>query len=169
MQFMMEARMEIRDEQSEDRAAIRAVVTAAFGRETEADLVDWLREDGDGVISLVAVERGAIAGHVLFSPMNAPFPALGLGPVAVLPERQRNGVGGALIKAGLTRARENGWLGVFVLGAPDYYRRFGFETGLASGFSSPYAGPYFMALALGEALPAPCGEVGYAPAFARLT
>jgi putative acetyltransferase len=161
--------MIIRDENAgADRTAIRAVVTAAFGRESEADLVDWLREDGDNVISLVAEDGDAIVGHVLFSPMTAPFRALGLGPVAVMPERQRTGLGGALIRAGLEQARKAGWRGVFVLGDPVYYRRFGFTPDLAAGFSSPYAGPYLMAAALQGALPATAGEIAYAPAFARL-
>lgn len=160
--------MIIRDEDTADRTAIRAVVTAAFQRESEADLVDWLREDRDSVISLVAQDGDAIAGHVLFSRMTAPFRALGLGPVAVLPERQRAGVGGALIRAGLERARKADWQGVFVLGDPVYYRRFGFTPDLAEGFSSPYAGPYLMAAALQGALPVASGEIAYAPAFARL-
>jgi putative acetyltransferase len=161
--------MNIRDEQAADRMAIRAVVTAAFGRAMEADLVDWLRDDGDNAISLVAEERGAIVGHVMFSPMTAPFRALGLGPVAAQPKRQRAGLGGALIRAGLVRARDAGWQGVFVLGDPGYYRRFGFDAGLAKDFASPYAGPHLMALALdGGPLPARSGAIAYAPAFDRL-
>jgi putative acetyltransferase len=162
-------RMMIREEQPADRMAIRSVVMAAFEREAEADLVDWLREGGDSTISLVAQENGAVVGHVLFSRMSAPFRALGLAPVAVSPEWQRAGIGGALIRAGLERAREEGWEAVFVLGDPAYYRRFGFEPSLAQGFSSPYAGPYLMALALQGDLPVATGEIGYAPAFARLT
>ena len=68
----------IRLEAPGDYSAIRDVVTAAFGRAVEADLVDRLRAEGDSVISLVAVESGRIVGHVLFSRMIAPFRALGL-------------------------------------------------------------------------------------------
>jgi putative acetyltransferase len=89
--------------------------------------------------------------------------------VSVLPDRQGTGIGTRLIRAGLERAELGGWQGVFVLGEPDYYRRFGFEQALASGFASPYAGPYLMALALGGSLPATTGRVDYAPAFQALS
>ena len=157
----------IRDEGPMDRAAVRAVIEAAFARPDEADLVDRLREDGDREVSLVAVEGGEIVGHVLFSKMSAPFRALGLAPVAVAPARQRSGIGSRLIRAGLERARAAGWQGVFVLGDPAYYRRFGFDPALAAGFACVYAGPHLMALALGPALPVRGGEIGYAPAFGR--
>jgi putative acetyltransferase len=157
----------IRNEGPMDRAGVRAIIEAVFARRDEADLVDRLREDGDCAISLVAVEGGEIVGHVLFSPMSAPFRALGLAPVAVAPHRQRSGIGGRLIRTGLEHARAAGWQGVFVRGDPDYYRRFGFDPALASGFACPYAGPHLMALALGPALPVSSGEIGYAPAFSR--
>ena len=160
--------MLIRDEQPVDAAALHALTVAAFGRAAEADLVDALRRDGDGVISLVAVAEGAVVGHVLLSRMSAPFRALGLAPVSVAPGRQRAGLGSRLIGAALDRAREGGWEGVFVLGEPDYYRRFGFDPALAGGFASPYAGPYLMAMALQGGLPARRGRIGYAPAFAAL-
>jgi putative acetyltransferase len=160
--------MIIREEQPEDHRAIRKVVIEAFGRADEADLVDALRADGDAVLSLVAAEESGIAGHVLFSRMTAPFRALGLGPVAVLPDRQRFGIGSGLIRAGLEAARHAGWQGVFVLGDPDFYRRFGFASSLAAGFACRYAGPYLMAMPLEGVLPAMDGTVAYAPAFARL-
>lgn len=158
----------IREERPDDRAAIRAVVEAAFGQPLEAELVDRLRADGDSVISLVADDGGAIVGHVLFSRMQAPFTALGLAPVSVSPDRQRSGIGGRLIREGLDRARRDGWQVVVVLGDPDYYRRFGFEPALAAGFESPYAGPHLMAMPLGAAMPARLGRLDYAPAFAGL-
>jgi putative acetyltransferase len=157
----------IRNEGPMDHPAVRATVEDAFGRRDEADLVDRLREDGDRAISLVAVESGRIVGHVLFSRMSAPFRALGLAPVAVALHRQRSGVGSHLIRRGLEHARAAGWQGVFVLGDPEYYRRFGFDPALASGFVCPYAGPHLMALALGPGLPTSSGEIRYAPAFSR--
>ena len=159
---------QIRDEQPKDIAAIRAVVEAAFPLPVEADLVDQLRADGDSVISLVAVDDGQVAGHILFSKLTAPFRALGLAPVSVLPERQNAGIGSRLIRTGLERAALAGWRGVFVLGEPEYYGRFGFDAEAAKGFTSPYAGPYFMALPLNGELPATEGEIGHAPAFAAL-
>jgi putative acetyltransferase len=160
--------MLIRDEEPQDIPAIREVIEAAFGRPLEADLAERLRRDGDSVISLVAADGDDIAGHVIFSRMNAPTSALGLGPVSVAPARQDSGIGTALILAGLERAAKAGWQSVFVLGEPGYYRRFGFDPALAQGFASPYAGPYFMALALNGALPAREGAAEYAPAFAGL-
>src|SRR5688500_16642509 len=102
-----------------------------------------------------------IVGHILFSPMQTPFRA-------VAPDRQRRGFGSALIDAGHELAREQDWQGIFVVGEPDYYRRFGYETALAAGFASPYAGSHFMALAPDGALPAITGEVRHARAFAAL-
>jgi len=158
----------IRDEQPGDIAAIHAVVTAAFGQRAEADLVDRLRADGDTIISLIAVADGRIVGHILFSKLSAPFRALALAPVSVLPGHQNAGIGSRLIHAGVERAATDCWQGVFVLGEPDYYGRFGFDPALAAGFASPYAGPYFMALTLNGDLPVKVGKLGHAPAFAAL-
>lgn len=120
------------------------------------------------MIALVGVELGTVVGHVLLSRMVAPFRALGLAPVAVAPSRQREGIGSALIHAALREAGKDGWQGVFVLGDPAFYCRFGFASALASGFTSVYAGPYLMALALDPPLPVTTGMIDYAPAFAAL-
>jgi len=157
--------MEIRDEIESDYAEVRALHVRAFPSVAEAELVDQLRTDGDAITSLVAVEDEVI-GHVMFSRMQAPFKALGLAPVAVDSAFRRKGVADALIREGLRRAERDGWQAVFVLGSPSYYRRFGFDVSLAAGFQSPYAGEYFMALALQEGgLPCKSGVVSYAPAF----
>jgi putative acetyltransferase len=101
--------------------------------------------------------------------MAAPFRALGLGPIAVRPDRQRRGIARRLIEAGLARAAADGWQAVFLLGNPAFYERFGFSVALAAGFSSPYVGPHFMVRPLGdEPLPTLAGRVEYAPAFGRL-
>ncbi len=160
--------MIIRPEEPADRSAVCAVIEAAFPTPAEAQLVDQLRADGDAEISLVAVDDDVVVGHVMFSRMTAEFRALGLGPVAVLPTRQRSGVGSLLVKRGLARAGADRWKMVFVLGDPAYYRRFGFDPTLASGFASPYAGPHLMALGLARPLPRLSGKIDYAPAFAAL-
>ena len=116
----------------------------------------------------MAVDGGEVVGHALFSGLAAPFRALALAPVSVSPHRQRSGVGIRLIRAGLDRAKGRGWRGVFVLGDPACYRRFGFDPALARGFASAYAGPHLMALALGGDLPVTWGRIGHAPAFAAL-
>jgi putative acetyltransferase len=158
----------IRPEQPGDKAAIASVIERAFGRPDEARLVERLRADGDSVVSLVAEADGELVGHVLLSRMSAPFRALGLAPVAVAPERQRSGVGAALIEEALALARSGGWDAIFVLGEPAYYRRFGFRADLAAGFASPYAGPYLMVRPLAGPLPVAEGRIDYAPAFASL-
>jgi len=164
---------EVREEWAGDAEAIRSVHLAAFPTANEADLVDQLRRDGDIAVSLVAVEDGAVVGHVLFSRMfveadRREFDGLGLGPIAVLPDRQRSGIGSALIEAGVERAQSAGAQIIFVLGEPDYYGRFGFDAGVAAPFASPYAGPYLQARLL-DGLRPPCsGRADYAPAFAGL-
>jgi putative acetyltransferase len=161
--------MIIRSESPGDIAGIRFVEEAAFLQSAEADLVDDLRAAGDSVFSLIAVEGETVTGHAMFSRLQAPFPALALGPVAVLPDRQRVGVGSRLIREGIARSEAAGWIGIFVLGDPAFYRRFGFDVGKASGFISPYAGPHLMALPLGRnELPTDTGSIQHAPAFAKL-
>jgi len=158
----------IRDEDVADHSSVSAIIERAFGQPDEARLVEALRADGDAAISLVAAIDGELVGHVLLSPMSAPFRALGLAPVSVLPSHQRGGIGRALIEAALDRARADGWDAVFVLGEPAYYRRFGFRADLATGFASPYAGPYLMVLPLGGSLPVVEGTIEYAPAFSAI-
>lgn len=159
--------MIIRAERPSDIVGIRQLMTDVMGAQ-EAQLVDDLRADGHAALSLVAEEEGRILGHILFSPLEAPFRALALAPLAVAGDRQRAGIGGALIGDGIERARKEGWEAIFVMGAPTYYTRFGFDPHEAAGFESAYAGPYLMALPLGEALPVRSGAIVYPPAFARL-
>jgi len=132
-------------------------------------LVDELREAGDAVFSVVAVKDERVVGHAMFSKMKAPFAAAALGPVAVMPELQRNGIGSQLIRYGLAQSEAAGGVGIFVLENPAYYRRFGFRADTASCFESAYAGPHLMALTLGRGdRPARSGSIQYAPAFASL-
>jgi len=159
--------MQVRPEQPADRAAIHAVVVAAFGQKDEADLVDVLRDAGDAVVSLVAVEGDRVVGHVMLSAMQAPFRALGLAPVSVVPDRQSAGLGSALIVEAVRLAHEAGYAAIFVLGDQAYYSRFGFDVEAAAAFSSPYAGHHFAVLAL-QPLPTTTGAVEYAPAFGAL-
>jgi putative acetyltransferase len=157
----------IRMEAPADRAAVHAVVAAAFGQADEANLVEQLHADGDVFVSLVAEEGGAIIGHVLLSATQAPFRALGLAPVSVIPARQSAGVGSALIREAIRLAREAGYAAIFVLGDQAYYGRFGFDVDAARGFASPYASDHFAVLELSP-LSVCAGAVEYAPAFAAL-
>lgn len=161
--------MIVRNATPDDRVAIDAVLRQAFPGAEEANLVTRLHDDGDVAISLVAEAGGDVCGTIIFSPMSAPFLALGLAPVAVLPGYQRQGIGAALIHEGIELARVQGWDAIFVLGEPEYYQRFGFLAETAANFDNRYAGPYLMALALGEhGLPSTSGNIDYAPAFSTL-
>jgi putative acetyltransferase len=156
----------IRSETINDQDAIREIHRLAFGGPAEAKLVDDLRQSADALISLAAERDGRIIGHVLFSRLKAPMKALGLAPVAIHPSFQKQGVGSALIREGLDRARKDGWMCVFVLGDPGYYGRFGFRAETAKGYSSPYSGDHFMAAPLSE-IPK-SGEIVYPKPFKLL-
>lgn len=164
----------IRPASDQDAAEIQRIHLMAFPTSAEADLVDRLLANGDAVISLVAEDGDEIVGHVLLSRMTAEgdghaISAVGLAPVAVVPDRQAEGIGSQLIEAGLRAATAIGTEIVFLVGEPDYYRRFGFAADTAAPFASPYAGKYFQAKVLrnGFILPA-SGLADYAPAFAEL-
>jgi putative acetyltransferase len=161
-------RVIIRDETISDRAAIHGVQALAFGGTAEAKLVENLRLSGDAVISLVAVEGDRILGHILLSRLGAPMRALALAPVAVHPDFQRRGIGSALVREGLERARRDGWEAVFVLGDPGYYGRFGFSVEAARGYISPYSGEHFMMLPLCARRIPTTGQLVYPAPFALL-
>lgn len=163
--------MTIRPAEPGDAEAIRAVLVAAFPTAAEADLVEALTRDGDAIVSLVAEREGEVVGHVLLSRMRVSGDgrAVGLGPVGVRPGFRGGGIGADLIEGALGIARATGEELVFVLGEPELYRRFGFSAEAAAAFASPYAGPYFMALALRPGFVFPAGgEAAYAPAFSDL-
>jgi putative acetyltransferase len=166
--------MQIRPERPADVPAIRAVNLAAFEASTEADLVDALRRQADPIVSLVAEAGGTIVGHILFSPATlAADPGvriMGLAPMAVVPPRQRQGIGSALVRDGLERCRQLGFGAVIVLGHADYYPRFGFTPASRFGLRSEYEVPddVFMALELDRGvLTGRSGIVRYHPAFAN--
>jgi putative acetyltransferase len=163
--------MFIRQEAPADRAEIGTLHRAAFGGAFEAGLVDRLSDGGLVVVSLVAVDSDAIVGHILFSrlPIQAAtgvIHAVALAPMAVVPGRQRQGIGSALVRDGLRACRAQGERIAIVLGHPQFYPRFGFSPDLARPLRSVYSGPAFMALALAPgALDGVEGDVRYPPAF----
>lgn len=167
--------IEIRNENPEDYAAVYRVNKLAFEGVEEADLVERLR----GVrpnISLVAVKDGAVVGHIFFSPVtlapeNENLNAMGLAPMAVLPEFQNQGIGSALVRRGLEECQKHGFEAVFVLGHPAYYPRFGFTPSKAKGIGCEYDAPdeTFMVLELTpDALNGRAGIVKYHPEFAEI-
>ncbi len=136
----------IRKERPEDVPAIREVNERAFGQPQEADVVDRLRRTCDGLLSLVAVDGDRVVGHILFSPATVErqgctaLQGMGLAPMAVLPEHQRQGVGSLLVREGLRMLRASACPFVIVLGHPEYYPRFGFQPASKFGLISQWVG-----------------------------
>jgi putative acetyltransferase len=167
--------MKIRPETPSDAAAVRAVNLAAFGTSTEANLVERLREQASPVISLVAEDDGSIAGHIFFSLATlSGHPALkimGLAPMAVLPNRQRRGIGSMLVRAGLDASSSLDFDAVVVLGHAEYYPRFGFRPASQLGIGCEYDVPdeVFMVLELKSGvLHGKTGTIQYHSAFKNL-
>jgi putative acetyltransferase len=128
---------------------IHGVVSAAFGRQDEADLVRQLRDDGDVVLELAAFEGDAILGHILFTALTvdpATLRIAALAPVSVAPAHQNRGIGSALIREGLARCASLGFDACAVLGEPEYYKRFGFGLDAAKALQSVYSGHAYQAL-----------------------
>ncbi len=155
--------MEIRETTDNDLAAMQAVSRAAFDSgeaEEVARLVADILADPTArpILSLVAVEDGAVAGYVLFSAARVGDVACSiLAPLAVAPDAQGRGVGGALVRRGLSDLAGAGIGLVFVAGWPDYYPRFGFAPAGPHGFVAPQPipaehGDGWMVLALKPAL-----------------
>ncbi len=164
----------VRAEEKSDLEAVRLINHLAFGQPVEADLVDSVRDRGNAVLSLVAAnQEGAVLGHILFSPITLlptipGVQGLGLGPMAVRPDRQRQGIGSMLVRAGLDWSREMGYDLVVLLGHPDYYPRFGFQIAEESGITCPYDAPReaFMVIELTPgSLTGYRGTVKYLPQF----
>ena len=161
----------LRREQPAERAAIRSLNEAAFGRRDESDLIDRLRTEGAVLASFVAEHDERIVGHILFSRMliettAVPISAVALAPMAVMPEQQRRGIGGQMIRHGLDWLRGRGERIVLVLGHPEYYPRFGFSSDRAHALASPFPPEAFMALELSSgALDGIRGTVRYPEAF----
>ena len=165
----------IRSEKPADHGAVREVNQQAFGSSTEAALVDALRAAADPIISLVAVDNDHVVGHILFSPVTIEDDdsalAMGLAPMAVLPNYQRRGVGSQLVRAGLTECHRIGRRVVVVLGHPRYYPRFGFIPASRKALHCEYPVPdeVFMVLELEPgALEGRHGLVKYRPEFAAI-
>jgi putative acetyltransferase len=134
-----------RPELASDVPSVHAVNVAAFARNSEADLVDLLRQHASPIISLVAEVQGSICGHILFTPVSLigdpDVRLMALAPLAVQPEQQRRGIGSALVRAGLAACAERRCQAVVVLGHPAYYPRFGFQPASRVGLSCEYDVP----------------------------
>lgn len=169
---MMTHNIIIRQEVKADYDAVHAVNVATFARLDEAQLVDRLRKNVSPCISLVAERNGDVVGHIFFTPVRvecddeANWNAMALGPMAVIPKYQRQGIGGRLIHEGLKHCAAMETPAVFVLGHPDYYPRFGFEPASKYGCRCQWDVPddVFMVLKLSGA-PLRSGLVRYHAEF----
>lgn len=150
----------IRAETPKDPRAITEVTVAAFktlevSRHTEQFIIDALRADKALALSLVAETGGRVIGHIAFSPvtLSGGTPSwYGLGPVSVLPEHQRRGIGAALIHEGLARLKAMKARGCCLVGHPGYYAKFGFKN--PTGLSLPGVPPeVFFALSFDGRVP----------------
>ena len=133
----------VRHETIGDTAAIREVNEQAFGCLEEADLIEALRDRGAITLSLVAVQDARVVGHALFTPAEivaepSRHAAIALGPMAVLPAYQRQGIGSKLVRYGLEALRNAEHVVVVVLGHPEYYPRFGFAPASRFGIRCQY-------------------------------
>jgi putative acetyltransferase len=157
----------IRPELPADYAAVAAIHISAFPTDAESKVVNAIRENGNAVISLVAIADDKVIGHILFSPVTThpptPEKGLGLAPVAVLPAYHKQGIGSQLIRAGLEQCRKLGYDYAVVLG-PKYYMRFGFEKASAFGLQNEYGVDDEFMVTKFNALPAG-GLIKYTPEF----
>lgn len=161
--------MIIRQELSGDLPTIRRVITDAFAtmpysHHTEVALLDGLRSANALTISLVAIEN-EIVGHIAFSPVSIQGTSgdwYGVGPLAVRPDRQRHGIGQALMKKGLEQIKRLKAIGCVLVGDPAFYNRFGFKNFTSLHLSGV---PDDVLLALSFEKVIPTGEVQFHPAF----
>ena len=134
----------IRTEEPEDISHIRHVNELAFGQPIEANLIERLRKSCTDSLSLVA-EDEVVVGHILFTPVmvecaGRQIVGMGLAPMAVLPDRQRQGIGSQLVRRSLEILRERGCPFVVVVGHLEYYPRFGFERASKHGLACQWDG-----------------------------
>jgi putative acetyltransferase len=132
----MHQKITIRQETDADVRAITEVTEAAFqtmeiSDHTEQFIVTALRKAGALTVSLVAELDGKVVGHIAFSPVtmsDGTADWYGMGPVSVLPQVQRQGIGKALVQEGLARLKGLKARGCCLVGHPEYYRKFGFQN-----------------------------------------
>lgn len=167
--------MLIRHEQQQDHASVYQLNSKVFDTVAEAGLVDALRQQANPCVSLVAVQDSQIIGHIFFSPVtlsnHSELNMMGLAPMAVLPEYQRQGIGSALVRAGLEHCYQLGCVAVAVLGHPEYYPKFGFQPSVNFNVRSEYEVPDDVCMLL-ELTPGTLsgrsGKIKYHQAFGEL-
>ena len=165
--------IEIREEHSGDIATIRDLNKQAFGQDQEGNIVDALRSNGAVLLSLVATLNRQVVGHIMYSPLSVgEVNGAALGPVAVLPQHQRQGIGSKLVEAGNRRLEESGCPFIIVVGHAHFYPRFGFTPASGYGITCEWEVPddVFMVLALGRAkMVGISGFARYRPEFSTVS
>ena len=145
--------IEIRDERPGDVEAIRDVNKRAFGQDQEGNIVDALRFNGAALLSLVATLNSRVVGHILYSPLSVgDVTGAALGPMAVLPKHQRQGIGSKLVETGNRKLEDAACPFIIVVGHPDFYPRFGFRRASTHGITCEWEVPddVFMLLVLDQ-------------------
>ena len=134
--------IEIREERADDIAAIREVNRRAFGQDQEGNIVDALRSNGAALLSLVATLNDRVVGHIMYSPATiGDVTGAALGPMAILPEHQRQGIGSKLVETGNQKLKVSGCPFIIVLGHPNFYPRFGFQRASSLAVKSEWDVP----------------------------
>jgi len=166
--------IEIREERPGDVAAIHDLNQRAFGQDQESNIVDALRSNGAALLSLVATLNDRVVGHILYSPLSVGGEATGaaLGPMAVLPEHQCQGIGSKLVEVGNRKLKDAGCPFIIVVGHANYYPRFGFRPTSAHGIRCEWEVPddVFMLLVLDQAkMQGVCGLAKYRHEFSSVS
>ena len=165
--------IEIREEHPGDVTAIRDVNTRAFRQEQEGNIVEALRSNGAALLSLVATLDGRVVGHIMYSPLSVgEVTGAGLGPMAVLPEHQRQGIGSKLVTVGNRKLKDAGYAFIVVVGHPAFYPRFGFRPASLYGVSCEWEVPddVFMLLVLDQTkMQGASGLARYRPEFSTVS
>lgn len=161
----------IRAETPDDRETVAALLREAFDGDKEVRLMEKLYAGEELSLSLVAESGGEIAGHIAFTraPVAGPdgkSEVAWLAPLAVRPDKQRQGIGSSLVFAGLESCLMLGFSHAVVLGYPDFYSRLGFSTRSASKVTSRWPTDSLLVAALSEDAPVLEGELGDPAAFA---
>ena len=166
---------EIRQENQNDYKEVYSVVKKAFETAehsdgNEHDLVTLLRNSKNFIpeLSLVAIEDNKIVGYILFTKVKiGDYEEIALAPLAVLPEFQKKGIGGSLIKKGHEIAKKLGYHYSIVLGSEKYYPKFGYVPAIKYGIEAPFQvdNENFMAVKLNNSITEIKDIVEYAKEF----
>lgn len=121
-------KIKIRDSRISDQKSIRKIVKSSFGREAESKIVAPITPNTDQTISLIAECDNQPIGHVLLTNIDAPFKAMAIAPLAVIPKYREMQVGSQLIREAIQIAKKNNIAAIFTSGDPLFYERFGFSS-----------------------------------------